>query len=71
VLQAFSAFLGQDSEALGAEMSTRHLNEDQSLFKAQGSVWHQNDRKQGRIPEKLRNLDQDATWKKSAYHGWV
>jgi hypothetical protein len=71
VLQAFSAFLGQDSEVLGAEMSIRHLNEDQSLFKAQGSVWHQNDRKQGRIPEKLRNLDQDATWKKSAYHGWV
>jgi hypothetical protein len=71
VIQAFSAFLGQDSEALGAEMSTKHLNEDQSLFKAQGTVWHQSDRKEGRIPEKLRNLDQDATWSKSAYHGWV
>ena len=71
VVQAFSAFLGQDSEPLGAEMSTKHLNEDQSLFKAEGSVWHQSDRKEGRIPEKLRNLDTDATWKKSAYHGWV
>lgn len=71
VLQAFSAFLGQDSEALGDEMSTKHLNEDQSLFKAEGSVWHQSDRQQGRIPDKLRNLDTDATWKKSAYHGWV
>lgn len=71
VLQAFSAFLGQDSEPLGDEMSTKHLNEDQSLFKAQGTVWHQSDRKVGRIPEGLRNLDQDATWKKSAYHGWV
>jgi hypothetical protein len=71
VIQAFSAFLGQDSEALGTEMSTKHLNEDQSLFKAQGTVWHQSDRKEGRIPEKLRNLDQDATWSKSAYHGWV
>jgi len=71
VLQAFSAFLGQASEVLGHEMSTKHLNEDQSLFKAQGTVWHQSDRQQGRIPEKLRNLDTDATWKKSAYHGWV
>lgn len=71
VVQTFSAFLGQNSEALGTEMSTKHLNEDQSLFKAEGSVWHQSDRLQGRIPEKLRNLDRDATWKKSAYHGWV
>jgi hypothetical protein len=71
VIQSFSAFLGQDSEPLGEEMRTTHLNEDQSLFKAQGAVWHQRDRKQGRIPEKLRNLDQEATWKKSAYHGWV
>jgi len=71
VIQAFSTFLGRESEGLGEEMSTKHLNEDQSLFKAQGTVWHQSDRKAGRIPEGLRNLDQDATWKKSAYHGWV
>jgi DDE family transposase len=71
VIQEFSAFLGQNSEALGEEMSRQHLNEDQSLFKAQGTVWHQSDRKIGRIPEKLRNLDQDATWSKSGYHGWV
>lgn len=71
VIQAFSAFVGQDSEPLGAEMNTKHLNEDQSLFKAEGAVWHQSDRQAGRIPEKLRNLDTDATWKKSAYHGWV
>lgn len=71
VVQAFGAFLGQESEPLGVEMSTKHLNEDQSLFKAEGSVWHQSDRKEGRIPEKLRHLDTDATWKKSGYHGWV
>lgn len=71
VIQDFIAFLGQDSELLGEEMSTKHLNEDQSLFKALGTVWHQSDRIAGRIPEKLRNLDTDATWKKSAYHGWV
>jgi hypothetical protein len=71
VIQELITFLGQDSEALGEEMSTKHLNEDQSLFKAQGTVWHQSDRKMGRIPEKLRNLDTDATWSKSGYHGWV
>ena len=71
VIQAFSAFLGETSEALGSEMRTKHLNEDQSLFKAEGAVWHQSDRLAGRIPEQLRHLDIDATWKKSAYQGWV
>lgn len=71
VIQELIAFIGASSKALGDEMSPKHLNEDQSLFKAQGTVWHQSDRKQGRIPEKLRNLDTDATWSKSGYHGWV
>jgi len=71
VLGEFIAFLGQTNGDLTPEMSTRHLNEDKSLFKAKGTVWHQSDRKQGRIPEKLRNLDTDATWSKSGYHGWV
>lgn len=71
VIQELIAFIGEGSEALGDGMSHKHLNEDQSLFKAQGTVWHQSDRKQGRIPEKLRNLDTDATWSKSGYHGWV
>src|SRR3989304_547985 len=44
---------------------------DKSLFKAQGPVWHQADREAGRIPDKLRHLDTEATWSKSAYHGWV
>jgi hypothetical protein len=71
LIQELIAFLGQSNDALGEELSSKYLNEDQSLFKAQGAVWHQSDRQQGRIPEKLRNLDPDATWKKSAYHGWV
>jgi len=71
VLEEFIAFLGETSEDLGEEMSHKHLNEDKSLFKAWGPVWHQSDRKVGRIPEKLRHLDTDATWSKSAYHGWV
>lgn len=71
VLQDFIQFLGVTSQALGDELKTEHLYEDKSLFKAQGPVWHQSDRQVGRIPEKLRHLDTDATWSKSAYHGWV
>lgn len=71
VLQAFVAFVGQDAEALDEQFESRDLYEDKSLFKAKGPVWHQRDRQTGRIPEKLRHLDTDATWSKSGYHGWV
>lgn len=71
VVQAFVQFIGQDASALDARLRQQHLVEDKSLFKALGPVWHQSDRKRGRRPEKLRNLDIDATWSKSGYHGWV
>ncbi len=71
VLDELVVYLGQESGELGDELKTAHLYEDQSLFKAQGPVWHQSDRQRERIPEKLRHLDTDATWAKSAYHGWV
>jgi len=71
VVQAFIAFLGAWSEDLDEAFDSKVLYEDKSLFKAQGPVWHQSDRKAGRIPEGLRNLDTDATWSKSGYHGWV
>jgi hypothetical protein len=70
-LQAFIAFLGHWSESLGPKFDSQVLIEDASLFKAQGPVWHQSDRKAGRVPDQLRHLDQDASWGKSAYHGWV
>ena len=71
VLQDFIAFLGRYAEALDERFESHDLYEDKSLFKARGPVWHQSDRKAGRIPDKLRNLDTDATWSKSGYHGWV
>lgn len=71
LLQAFIAFVGRWAEALHPQFSSRVLIEDASLFKAHGPVWHQSDRLAGRVPEKLRNLDQEASWRKSAYHGWV
>lgn len=70
-LQSFVAFIGQEVPDLGDEFANFHLVEDKSLFKAQGPVWHQSDRKAGRVPDKLRGLDKDATWGKSAYQGWV
>ena len=71
MLEDLVQFLGQSSEALGDDLKTDHLYEDKSLFKAQGPVWHQSDRQAGRIADKLRQLDTDATWSKSGYHGWV
>lgn len=70
-VQAFIAFVGRWAEALHPEFDSRVLIEDASLFKAHGPVWHQSDRLAGRVPEKLRKLDQEASWRKSAYHGWV
>jgi hypothetical protein len=71
VLQDFVQFLGANSHALGDDLKSNHLYEDKSLFKAQGPGWHQSDRQAGRIPDQLRHVDTDATWSKSAYHGWV
>jgi hypothetical protein len=67
-IQAFVSFIGQYASDLDPTFNQDHLVEDKSLFKALGPVWHQSDRKEGRIPAKLR---QDATWSKSAYQGWV
>lgn len=67
----FVCFIAQYAPDLDARFSNQHLIEDKSLFKALGPVWHQSDRKAGRVPDKLRNLDTDATWAKSGYHGWV
>ena len=70
-LQAFTAFVGWWAEMLSPAFQNGVLVEDASLFKALGPVWHQSDRKANRIPEKLRNLDTNASWGKSGYHGWV
>ena len=71
IIQGFVAFLGQYTEDLGEAFNNDNLYEDKSLFKAQGPVWHQSDRQANHIPENLHHLDTDATWSKSAYHGWV
>lgn len=67
----FVAFVGEEVADLDEAFANKHLVEDKSLFKADGPVWHQSNRKEGRIPLKLRRLDTDATWGKSGYQGWV
>jgi hypothetical protein len=71
IIQEFLAFVGQSGTEIDLAFGSQHLYEDKSLFKALGPVWHQSDRKAGRIPKGLRHLDQEATWSKSGYHGWV
>lgn len=71
VIQRLVPFICQWSSPLGEDFSTEVVYEDKSLFKAKGPVWHKKDMANNVVPDKLRNLDKDATWDKSGYHGWV
>jgi len=71
VIQQLVPFITQWSSPLGEDFSTEVVYEDKSLFKAKGPVWHKKDMENNVVPKKLRDLDKDATWAKSAYHGWV
>ena len=67
----FALFIAEYSSGLDERFSQLHLVEDKSLFRARGPVWHQKHRRRGHVPDGLRSLDTDASWAKSAYHGWV
>jgi hypothetical protein len=41
---------------------------DKSVFRALGGIWHKKHRLLGLVPH--RSIDTDASWAKSAYHGW-
>jgi len=71
VIKQFARFVAQWAAPLGEEFHTEVVYEDKSLFRARGPVWHKKDMQMNRIPDNLRDLDTDATWSKSAYHGWV
>ena len=70
-IEQFIDYLGDLGIALDSDIPRDVVFVDKSLYKAQGSVWHQKDRKANHIPEGLRNLDTDASWSKSKYRGWV
>ena len=44
---------------------------DGRMYEATGPQWHAKNRRQGRIPQGLRNVDTDSAWSKSGYRGWV
>lgn len=70
-IEQFIAYLGDLGVSLDTQTPRDVVYEDKSLYKAQGSVWHQKDRKANHIPEGLRALDTDASWSTSKYCGWV
>lgn len=44
---------------------------DGRMYEALGPKWHKQHRAQGRVPRGLRNVDQESSWFKSGYRGWV
>jgi Transposase DDE domain len=42
---------------------------DSTVLRANGGVWHQKDREQGKVPH--TSIDTEAHWTKSEWHGWV
>ena len=60
-----------DQSGESGRFDLSRLVEDKSLFRARGPVWHQKHRQEGYVPEGLRDVDTDATWSRSSYHGWV
>jgi hypothetical protein len=44
---------------------------DGRMYEAAGPKWHKRDRRKGRVPARLRNVDTESAWFKSGYRGWV
>ena len=51
--------------------SCKVVSGDKMMNKALGPVWHAKHKAQGMLPERLRGMDQEATWSKSHSDGWV
>lgn len=47
------------------------MSADKMMIRARGPVWHQKQKRQGIVPEGLRNLDREATWSYSRADGWI
>jgi hypothetical protein len=50
--------------------SSQVVSGDTMMHKARGPVWHAQHKAQGSIPEGLRGVDQEATWRNSHRDGW-
>jgi hypothetical protein len=56
--------------SLGEAFQARDAYADASLVAAEGHLWHQRDKQQGIMPS-CGNIDPDAEWGFSPYHGWT
>jgi hypothetical protein len=71
-LENFIQFIGHWAENIpGDDFQSKTLYEDASLFTSHGAKWHKVNRDKNEIPNGVRNIDEDSTWRKSGYHGWV
>jgi hypothetical protein len=52
-------------------ISAKTVAADKSMIQARGPLWHAKNRRQGRIPKKLRGVDRDSRWGFSQHQGWV
>jgi hypothetical protein len=44
---------------------------DGRMYRSNGPLWHKKDRLKSQIPNGLRNVDEESSWSKSGYRGWV
>lgn len=61
--------LSQEVQPCAPEPQTSAI--DGRMYEAQGPKWHQKQRRAGRVPTGLRNVDCESAWFKSGYRGWV
>jgi len=47
------------------------VSDDKMRNKALGPVWHRTHQRQGHVPQGLRGLDREATWRDRKSDGWV
>lgn len=68
LIQAFMPVLAAEAHGLDERFGFRIAFVDKSLFRAHGGLWHKQHIKSGQVPHP--SIDTDASWGKSAYHGW-
>ena len=61
--------LSQEVQPCATEPQTSAI--DGRMYEALGPKWHKKQRRKGRVPTGLRNVDCESAWFKSGYRGWV
>lgn len=73
VVIEFINFIGERASLISEKFSNDDLFEDSSVLRSMGNLWHASDRRRDPVnpPKRARNIDRDANWTKSRYHGFV